>query len=65
MDLLVHRDYIKGRLREPIAIKTVSGWILVGKDINVNCNFENFKNTNVYCNFTTNFVDLKKNICTF
>ena len=36
-------------------------WLdLVGSDINVNFNFENFKNTNVYCNFTANFDDLKK-----
>ena len=85
--------YIKGRIGEPIAIKIVFGWILVGSDINVNCNFENFKNinvmaslakwlsvrlrtkwlwvqvqlqsldANVYCNFTTNFDDLNKNIC--
>ena len=60
MDLLLPRDYIKGRIEEPIAIKTAFGWILVGSD---NCNFENFKNTNVYCNFTKNFDDLNKNIC--
>ena len=65
MDLLLHRDYIKGRIGEPIAIKTVFDWILVGSDINVNCNFENFKNTNVYYNFMTNFDDLNKNICKF
>ena len=65
MDLLLHRDYIKGRIGEPIAIKTVFGWILVGSDIDVNCNFENFKNTNVYCNFMANFDDLNKNICKF
>ena len=65
MDLLLHRDYIKGKIGEPIAIKTVFGWILVGSDINFNCNFENFKNTNVYCNFTANFDDLNKNICNF
>ena len=65
MDLLLHRDYIKGRIGEPIAIKTVFDWILVGSDINVNCNFENFKNANVYCNFMTNFDDLNKNICKF
>ena len=65
MDLLHHRDFIKERIGEPVAIKTVFGWILVGSDINVNCNFENFKNTNVYCNFTTNFDDLNKNICKF
>ena len=65
MDLLLHRDYIKGKIGEPIAIKSVFGWILVGSDINVNCNFENFKNTNVYCNFTTDFDDLNKNICKF
>ena len=35
MDLLLHRDYIKGRIGEPIAIKTVFGWILVESDINV------------------------------
>ena len=63
LDLLLPRDYRKGRIEEPIAIKAVFGWILVGSDINVNCNFENFKNTNVYCNFTTNFDDLNKNIC--
>ena len=65
MDLLLHRDYIKGKIGEPMAIKTVFGRTLVGSDINVNCNFENFKNTNVYCNFTTNFDDLNKNICKF
>ena len=65
MDLLLHRDYIKGKIGEPIAIETAFGWILVGKDINVNFNFENFKNTNVYCNFTTNLADLNKNICKF
>ena len=64
MDLLHHRDYINKRIGEPIVIKTVFGWILVGSDINVNCNFENFKNTNVYCNFTTNFDDLN-HICKF
>ena len=35
MDLLLYRDYIKGRIGEPIAIKTVFGWILVESDINV------------------------------
>ena len=65
MDLLLPRDYRKGRIEEPIAIKAVFGWILVGSDINVNCNFENFKNANVYCNFMTNFDDLNKNICKF
>ena len=65
MDLLLHRDYIKGKIGEPMAIKTVFGRTLVGSDINVSCNFENFKNTNVYCNFTTNFDDLNKNICKF
>ena len=54
-----HRDYI-GIIGEPIAIKTVLGWILAGSDI-----IENFKNINVYCNFTTNFNDLNKNICKF
>ena len=65
MELLLHRDYIKGKIGEPIAIKTVFGWILVGSDINVNCDFENFKNTNVYCTFTTNFDDLNSNIRKF
>ena len=65
LDLLLHRDYRKGSIGEPIAITTVFGWILVGSDINVNCNFENLKNTNVYCNFMTNFDDLNKNICKF
>ena len=37
----------------------------LGSDINVNCNFENFKNTNVHCNFMTNFDDLNKSICKF
>ena len=63
MDLLLYGDYIKGRIGELIAIKTVFGWILVGNDINVNYNFENFKNTNVYCNFMTNYDGLNKNIC--
>ena len=36
IDLLLHRDYIKGKIGEPIAIKTAFGWILVGSDINVN-----------------------------
>ena len=62
MDLPLHQDYIKGRIGEPIAIKNVFGWILLGSDINVDCNFENFKNTNVYCNFMTHFGDLNKNI---
>ena len=65
MDLLLYRDYIKGRIGEPIAIKTVFGWILVGSDINNSCNFENFKSTNVYCNFTTNFDDLNKTFVNF
>ena len=65
MDLLLHRDYIKGRIGESIDITTVFGWILVGSDINVSCNFESFKNTKVYCNFMTNFEDLNKNICKF
>ena len=65
MDFLLRQDYIKGRIGEQIAIKTVFGWILVGSDIDVNCNFENFKNTNVYCNFIKNFDYLNKNICKF
>ena len=65
IDLFLHRDYIKGSIREPIAIKTVFGWILVGSDISVNCNFENFKNTNIYCSFKTNFDDSNKKICKF
>ena len=65
MDLLLHRDYINGSIGEPTAIKNVFGWILVGSDNNVNCNFENFKNTNVYCNFMTNFDNLNKSICKF
>ena len=65
MDLLLYRDYIKRRIGEPIAIKTVFGWIFVGSDINVICNFENFKNTKGYCNFMTNLDDLHKNICKF
>ena len=55
-----HRDYIKGIIGEPTAIENVFGWILVGCDI-----IENFKNTNVYGNFTTNFDDLNKSICKF
>ena len=65
MDLRLHRDYIKDKIGEQTAIKTVFGWVLVGSDINVNCNFENLKHTNVYCNFTTNLDDLNKNICKF
>ena len=38
---------------------------MIRSDININCSFEKFKNTNVYCNFTTNFDDLNKSICKF
>ena len=36
MNFLLHQDYIKGRIGEPIAMKTVLDWILVGSDTNVN-----------------------------
>ena len=38
MDLLLCQDYNR-TIEEPIAIKAIFEWILVGSDINVNCNY--------------------------
>ena len=38
MDLLLCQDYNR-RIEETIGIKAIFEWILVGSDINVNCNY--------------------------
>ena len=54
MNLIFHQDYIKGREGEPIAIKTVLGWIFVGSSENINGVLKKCKNNStVHCNLTT------------